>query len=97
MKEVILSDNFEIKVPLTKEEGKKIYDDDQDEKESTSKTKMIADPIKLEKDDRTRDIIILNINDHVLRKIKHCVTAASMWSLIERPYMSKSLPNRIFV
>ena len=59
--------------------------------------KKIVDPIKLEKDDRARDMIILNISNHVLWKIKHCVMAASMWSLLERLYMSKSLPNRIFV
>ncbi|KAF8075602.1 hypothetical protein N665_1078s0001 [Sinapis alba] len=96
LKEVILSDNFEIVVPSTKEEGKKIDDADQ-EKDSAQQTKVTLDPIKLEKDDRARDMIILNICDHVLRKIKHYVTAASMWSLLERLHMSKSLPDMIFV
>lgn len=96
MKEVILSDNFEIEEALTKEEGKKTDEDDQ-EKESTSQTKKILNPVKVEKDDRAKNLIILNISDHVLRKIKHCTTAASIWSLLERLYMSKSLPNRISV
>lgn len=96
LKEVVLSDNFEIEVPLTKEEGKKVADDD-GEKSGGSQTKTILDLIKLEKDERAKDMIILNISNQVLRKIKHCTTAASMWSLLERLYMSKSLPNRIFV
>lgn len=95
LKEVVLSDNFEIEVPLTKEEGKKAEDDD--DESVGSETKKILDPIKLEKDERAKDMIILNISNQVLRKIKHCTTAASMWTLLEKLYMSKSLPNKIFV
>lgn len=93
LKEVVLSDNFEIEVPVTKEEGKKVDDDDS----GTSEVKTILDPVKLEKDEKAKDMIILNIGNQVLRKIKHCTTAASMWSSLERLYLSKSLPNRIFV
>lgn len=42
-------------------------------------------------------MIILNSGDHVLRKIKHCETSAFMWSTLDRFYLSKNLPNRIFV
>ena len=86
-------DNFEIKVPAKKEEGKKGDDDDS----VTSESKTILDPVKLEKDEKAKDMIILNIGNQVLRKIKHCTTAASMWPSLERLYLSKSLPNRIFV
>ena len=96
LKEVVLSDNFEIEVLLTKEEGKKVADGDEDESKG-SQTKMVLDPIKLEKDERAKDMIILNISNQVLRKIKHCTTVASMWYLLERLYMSRSFPNRIFV
>ena len=50
LKKVVLSDNFEIEVPLTKEEGKKVADGDEDESKG-SQTKMVLDPIKLEKDE----------------------------------------------
>lgn len=91
----MLSDNFEIGVPVTKPEGKSADGDDDDQ--DTSEKKTILDPIKLEKDEKAKDMIILNIGNQVLRKIKHCTTAASMWSSLERLYLSKSLPNRIFV
>ena len=77
LKEVVLSDNFEIEVPLTKEEGKKVSDDDDDES-GGSQTKTISDPIRLEKYERAKEMTILNISNHVLQKIKHCTTAASM-------------------
>ena len=92
LKEVVLSDNFEIEAPSTKEEGKKDSDGAEDESEE-SKPKTILDPIKLERDERAKDMIILNISNQVLQKIKHCTMAASMWSLLERLYMSRSLPN----
>ena len=94
LKEVVLSDNFEIEVTATKEEGKKGDDDDDS---VTTESKTILDPVKLEKDEKAKDMIILNIGNQVLRKIKHCTTSASMWSSLERLYLSKTLPNRIFV
>lgn len=94
LKEVVLSDNFEIEVPVTKSEGKAVDDDDS---AGASDTKTILDPVKLEKDEKAKDMIILNIGNQVLRKIKHCTTATAMWSSLERLYLSKSLPNRIFV
>ena len=33
----------------------------------------------------------------MLRKIKHCETAAAMWSTLDSLYMESSLPNRIYL
>lgn len=55
-KEVITSDNFGITVPITKSDGKKSEDG---EEEASSETKVIFDPVKLEKDERDRDMIIV--------------------------------------
>ncbi|CAA7016274.1 unnamed protein product [Microthlaspi erraticum] len=102
LKDVIHSDNFEITVPLSPAvpamnvpgAGGEIADVIPAQ---PATTQVIQDPVKLEKDERAKDMIIVNIGDLVLRKIKHCTTAASMWALLERLYMPKSLPNRIFV
>lgn len=47
LKEVVLSDKFKIKVPVTKEEGKIQYDD----QSGSLEKKTILDPLKLEKDE----------------------------------------------
>ena len=41
------------------------------------------------------NMIILNLGDHVLRKLEDCTTAALIWSALERLYNSKTLSNRI--
>src|SRR5690606_10588060 len=37
------------------------------------------------------------VGNKVLRKIKHCETAASMWSTLDKLYTETSLPNRIYL
>lgn len=48
-----------------------------------------------EKAEKAMNMIILNLGDHVLRKLEECTTAASIWASLERLYNSKTLPNRI--
>ena len=55
------------------------------------------DPVKLEKSEKTKDRIVLNVGNQVLRKIKHCETPAAMWSTLDMLYMDSSLPNRIYL
>lgn len=50
---------------------------------------------KAEKAEKAMNMIILNLGDHVLRKLEDCTTAASIWTALERLYNSKTLPNRI--
>lgn len=65
LKEVVLSDKFKIKVPVTKEEGKIRYDD----QSGLLEKKTILDPLKLEKDEKAKDMIIFHIGNQVLRKM----------------------------
>ncbi|CAA7015799.1 unnamed protein product [Microthlaspi erraticum] len=102
LKDVIHSDDFEIEVPLSPAVPAQMIpgadgNDAQVVPAQPATTQRILDPVKLEKDERAKDMIVVNIGDFVLRKIKHCTTAASMWALLDRLYMSRSLPNRIFV
>lgn len=60
---------------------------------SKPQIKFVLDPVKLEKDEQAKNLIILNIGDHVLRKIKHDETAATMWAALEMLYLPKTLPN----
>ena len=50
---------------------------------------------KTEKAKKATNMIILNLGDHVLRKLEDCTTSALIWTALERLYNSKTLPNRI--
>ena len=50
---------------------------------------------KSEKAEKAMNMIILNLGDHVMRKLEEYTTAATIWSALERFYNSKTLPNRI--
>lgn len=41
------------------------------------------------------NMIFLNIEDHVLRKIERCTTSAENRALLEALYMPRSLPDRV--
>lgn len=112
LKNVVLSDDFSMVVPISKDMKKKgieikpvdstkpaeeVKPEEAAESSKHPKSEVLLDPVKLDMNDRTRNMIILNIEDRVLRKIKHCETAASMWAALDRLYVSKSLLNRIFI
>ena len=48
-----------------------------------------------ERAEKAMNMIILNLGDHVLRKLEEYKTAATIWSALERLYNSKTLPNGI--
>ncbi|KAG7554626.1 GAG-pre-integrase domain [Arabidopsis suecica] len=50
-----------------------------------------------EKRQKARSTIVLSVSDQVLRKIKKEKTAASMLNALDKLYMSKALPNRIYL
>ncbi|KAL0685084.1 hypothetical protein Bca4012_051932 [Brassica carinata] len=50
-----------------------------------------------EKQRKARSTIVLSVSDMVLRKIKKEKTAASMLNALDQLYMSKALPNRIYL
>ena len=56
---------------------------------------MQEEPRRLERSEKGMNLIILNVGDHVLKKIELCTLAASTWSTLERLYLSKTLPIRI--
>lgn len=55
------------------------------------------DPVKFEKSEKAKDLIVLNVGNKVLRKIQNCETAADMWSTLDKLYTETSLPNRIYL
>ncbi|WZZ77670.1 hypothetical protein YC2023_098242 [Brassica napus] len=55
------------------------------------------DPVKLVKSEKAKGLIVLNVRNQVLRKIKYCETAAALWSTLDRLYMESSLPNCIYL
>ena len=50
---------------------------------------------RLERAEKAMNMSILNLGDHVLRKLDDCTTAASIWTALERLYNQKTLPNQI--
>ncbi|CAA7059581.1 unnamed protein product [Microthlaspi erraticum] len=50
-----------------------------------------------EKKKRARSTIVLSLADRVLRKVKKEKTAVSMLKALDNLYMSKALPNRIYL
>ena len=61
-------------------------------KESAEKAEALD-----EKKRKARSTIVLSITDRVLRKIKKEQTAAAMIGALEKLYMSKALPNQIYL
>lgn len=52
---------------------------------------------RLERSEKAMNLIFLNVGDRVLRNLDDCTTAASTRSTLERLYLSKSLPNQIYL
>ena len=86
-----------LKTILTDETLLKDDSDPKDEPESAMKDtgKGLAglfaptpaiDPVKFEKSEKAKDLIVLNVGNKVLRKIQHCETAAAMWSTLNNLY-----------
>ena len=69
----------------------------------------ISDPEETDGDDKEKEVLmeekrrkarstmVLSVSDQVLRKIKKEKTAASMMVALDKLYMSKALPNRIYL
>lgn len=65
---------------------------EEEEKEAKEKQEALE-----EKNRKARSTIVLRVTDRVLRKIKKETTAAAMTSALDKLYMSKSLPNQIYL
>ena len=65
---------------------------EEEAKESAEKMEALD-----EKRRKARSTIVLSVTDRVLRKIKKEQTAAAMISALDKLYMSKALPNRIYL
>jgi len=67
--------------------------------ESTIKPeeKSLNDKTLKEKRGKARSTIILSLGDHVLRKVIKEPTAAGMLKILDKLFIAKSLPNRIYL
>ena len=71
--------------PIKKEEDPDVYQE-----------RLKEDEVKrLERAEKAMNMLILNLGDHVLRKLDDCETAAAIWIALERLYNQKTLSNRI--
>lgn len=46
---------------------------------------------------KARNTIILSLSDQILRKVVKEKSACDMWTKLEQLYMTKALPNRIYL
>lgn len=74
-------------LPLTAEE---------EEDPEKRKKRDADDAARLERCDKAKNVIFLNVADKVLRKIELCQTAAEAWGTLDRLFMIRSLPHRVF-
>lgn len=81
-------------VPMMKSEEKQPLNESSDR--SSPLTNVILDPNKVEKSEKTKNLIFLHISNNVLRKVKHCETGAAMCALLDRLYISTYFPNCIY-
>ena len=97
LKDVLTDTKLEKVISISKSEGKKIESDGDDDNKSTSEeeTKTVPDPVKIEKSERAKNLIVMNLGDKVLRKINVDDSVAEIWALLNHLYMESSLPNRI--
>ncbi|KAG7532846.1 Zinc finger CCHC-type superfamily [Arabidopsis thaliana x Arabidopsis arenosa] len=71
---------------------------EEEESDPEKKKKRIEEEEeRIKRSEKAMDIIFLNVGDKVLRKIDHCTTAAEAWSTLERLYLVKTLPNRVYL
>lgn len=69
---------------------------EEEEKDAAKKKKRIeAEEVRLERCDKAKNLIFLNVGDHVMRKIDRSETAAKTWLKLEKLYMAQALPNRV--
>lgn len=90
LKDALTDSKMEMQVPLTKSEEKQVQtDDDDDDDKSSSEplTKTVPDPIKIEKSEKAKNLMIMNLGDKVLRKINVEASAAEIWTLLNHLYM----------
>ncbi|KAG7597916.1 Reverse transcriptase RNA-dependent DNA polymerase [Arabidopsis suecica] len=65
---------------------------EEEEKEEIEKREALEEKLR-----KARSTIVLSVTDRVLRKIKKQQTAAAMIIALDKLYMSKALPNRIYL
>ncbi|CAL9217374.1 unnamed protein product [Arabidopsis halleri] len=73
--------------PLTAEE---------EQNPETRKKRDADEAARLERCDKAKNVIFLNVADKVLRKIELCETAADAWATLDRLFMIRSLPHRVY-
>lgn len=59
------------------------------------KKKDSKESARLERDEKAMNLIFKSVEDQILRKIDKCTTTAQTWMLLDRLYMTQSLPNRV--
>lgn len=76
----------------SKGKGSDLDEAEEDSKEAREKEESLA-----EKRKKARGIIVLSVTDRVLRKIRKEESAAGMIKALDKLYLAKALPNRIYL
>ena len=71
---------------------------EEEESDPDKKKKRIEEEqARIERDEKAMDMIFINVGDKVLRNIENSKTAAEAWGTLDRLYLVKSLPNRVYL
>ena len=71
---------------------------EEEESDPDKKKKRIEEEqARIERDEKAMDMIFINVGDKVLRNIENSKTATEAWGTLDRLYLVKSLPNRVYL
>lgn len=69
--------------------------DPKEEDPEELKKRVADEATRSERDEKAMNLIFMSVGDQVLRRIDKCTTVAQAWMLLDRLYMTQSLPNRV--
>nr|AAC62132.1 copia-like retroelement pol polyprotein [Arabidopsis thaliana] len=71
---------------------------EEDESDPAKKKQRIEEEkARIDQDEKAMDMIFINVGDKVLRNIENSKTAAEAWATLDKLYLVKSLPNRVYL
>jgi len=71
---------------------------DEEEDDPAKKKKILEEEkARIDRDEKAMDMIFINVGDKVLRNIEHSKTAAEAWATLDKLYLVKTLPNRVYL
>jgi len=86
-----------LKDALVEQEQLPPLKDEEESDPAKKKQRIDEEKARIDRDEKAMDMIFINVGDKVLRNIENSKTAAEAWATLDRLYLVKSLPNRVYL